>query len=115
MNTLEQDSVNDIIVCNTRDTLLFFTEQGRVYTITAFETPEASRQATGRAIKNIIELPDEDQVTTILPVSEFDNFLLKFMNFDELLMNFDYFLMHSDVFCAQFHSFSLICHQNVII
>ena len=31
MNTLEQDSVNDIIVCNTRDTLLFFTEQGRVY------------------------------------------------------------------------------------
>ncbi len=73
MNTLEQDSVNDIIVCNTRDTLLFFTEQGRVYTITAFETPEASRQATGRAIKNIIELPDEDQVTTILPVSEFDN------------------------------------------
>ena len=73
MNTLEQDSVSDIIVCNTRDTLLFFTEQGRVYTITAFETPEASRQATGRAIKNIIELPDEDQVTTILPVSEFDN------------------------------------------
>ena len=73
MNTLEQDSVNDIIVCNTRDTLLFFTEQGRVYTITAFETPEASRQATGRAIKNIIELPDEDQVTTILPVSEFDS------------------------------------------
>ena len=43
---------------NYDEVLLFFTEQGRVYTITAFETPEASRQATGRAIKNIIELID---------------------------------------------------------
>lgn len=73
MNTLEEDNVNDIIVCNTRDTLCLFTEQGRVFTITAFEVPESSRQATGRAIKNIIELPNDDQVTTILPVKEFDN------------------------------------------
>ena len=79
MNTLEQDNVRDIIICNTRDTLLLFTEYGRVFTITAYEVPESSRQATGRAIKNIIELPDEDRVTAILPVKEFNNDSLLFV------------------------------------
>lgn len=70
LKTKEEDFVEDIIITNTHDKLLFFTNQGKVYAIMGYDVPEASRQAKGRAIVNLLQLSDGEKVNAIIPIKE---------------------------------------------
>jgi DNA gyrase subunit A len=63
----EEDVVKCILSVNTHDTLLLFTNLGRVFKIRAFEIPESSRTAKGSAVVNIVSLKADEKVESILP------------------------------------------------
>ncbi len=65
-----EDMVQSIVTTNTHDTLLFFTNQGRVFRMKAYEIPEASKQAKGTAMVNLLNLKAEERVQAILNVDE---------------------------------------------
>jgi DNA gyrase subunit A len=68
-----EDYVQDIFVTRNHDDLLFFTNLGRVYSLTVFEIPEASRTARGRAIVNMLPLTPGEQVVKLLCTREFED------------------------------------------
>ncbi|MBO5884823.1 MAG: DNA gyrase subunit A [Clostridia bacterium] len=65
--TKEEDFVEHLFVANTHQDLMFFTNFGKVYTIKAYEIPEAQRQAKGRAMINLLPLDSGEKVNTIIP------------------------------------------------
>lgn len=71
--TRDEDFISTLFVAKTHDTLLFFTTFGRVFAKRAFEVPEASRTATGKAIVNLLELQPEEKVNTLMRIREFDD------------------------------------------
>ena len=70
--TREQDVVRHLVNCSTMHNLLFFTDRGKVYQLKAYEVPDASRTAKGIALVNLIALEPNEQVTTLLAVSDAD-------------------------------------------
>ncbi|MDO5707324.1 MAG: DNA gyrase subunit A [Andreesenia angusta] len=70
-NTREEDFVESIFTCSTHDDVLFFTSKGKVYNLKGYEIPEASRQARGTAIINLLELESDEKINTIIPIKEF--------------------------------------------
>ena len=68
LNMKEEDMVKAIVFTETHDNLLMFTNQGRVFEIKAFQVPEASRQAKGTAIVNLLNLKPDEGVQSILVV-----------------------------------------------
>ena len=71
MTTKEDDFVENVIVANSHSCLMFFTNMGRVYAKKAYMIPEAGRTAKGTNLVNIIELQPGEQVTAIIPITEF--------------------------------------------
>jgi DNA gyrase subunit A len=71
MATREEDFVEHLFVTNTHDTILFFTNRGKVYSLKGYEIPEAQRQARGTAIVNLIEVEPGEAVTALMPVVKF--------------------------------------------
>ena len=69
--TRDEDAANHLVVCDTHDALLLFTRQGRVYSLRGFETPEATRQARGVPVVNLVELDPADRVTAMVVVEDF--------------------------------------------
>ena len=65
-----EDVVQTLLTVNTHDTLMVFTNTGRVFKLKAFEIPESSRTAKGTAIVNIINLQQEEKVLSILVIDE---------------------------------------------
>ena len=72
MGTREADAVHRLIVADTHDSLLFFTDRGRVFKLRAFEVPDASRQARGIPLINLIEIDQREQVTAVVVAQDFD-------------------------------------------
>lgn len=68
----EEDFVENVYITNTHDDLLCFSNRGKVYTIKAFEVPEASRTARGRAIVNLVQVDQDERITTIIPIDEYN-------------------------------------------
>ena len=68
--TKDEDFVANMYATNSHDDLMFFTNKGKVYRIKAYEVPEASKQSKGRAIINLLQLDNDEKVTTIIPVGE---------------------------------------------
>jgi len=70
------DLAQNIFLCNTHSTLLFFTSSGKVHSVKAYEIPQRRRGERGRAIVNFLSL-GEDKITTTIPVDSFtsDKFL----------------------------------------
>ena len=66
---MEDDEVSDIYTVKTLDRLLVFTDKGKAYSIKVYEIPEASKQARGRLISNIINLGENENVSAILNTS----------------------------------------------
>ena len=64
--TKEEDFVEKIVITSTHSDLLFFTNFGKVYSIRAYEVPEAQRQAKGRAIINLLQLMPEEKVEAMI-------------------------------------------------
>ena len=71
MTTREQDEVNHAIICNTMDSLLFFTNKGRVFQLKSHEVPDAGRTAKGLPLINLISIDQNEQITSVLAVSDF--------------------------------------------
>ncbi len=69
--TQEEDFMEDVFVASTHDYLLFFSNKGQVYWKKVYDIPEASRQARGKAIVNLVELEKDEKVTAFVPVKEF--------------------------------------------
>jgi len=71
MGIKEEDFVEDLFTASTHDSLLFFTDAGKVYWLKVHEIPEASRAAKGKALVNLLSLAGSEKVTATLPVKEF--------------------------------------------
>ncbi|HTP41490.1 MAG TPA: DNA gyrase subunit A, partial [Nitrospiria bacterium] len=71
MGTKEEDFVDRLFVASTKDYLLFFTDAGKVHWLKVHQIPEAGRVAKGKAIANLLQLAEGEQVSAILPVAEF--------------------------------------------
>ncbi len=66
MTTKEEDTIDMVVSAKTHDNLLFFTEKGKVYQVRAWDLPEASRQAKGQAVVNVINIESQEKVTSML-------------------------------------------------
>jgi DNA gyrase subunit A len=71
MGIKEEDFAENLFTASTHDSLLFFTDAGKVYWLKVHEIPEASRAAKGKAIINLLALAGSEKVTATLPVKEF--------------------------------------------
>ena len=67
----DDDAINHFITCCTHDHVLFFTDRGVAYTLRAYQIPEGSRVARGNPIVQMLPIPREEKVTSVLGVSEF--------------------------------------------
>ena len=68
LNMKAEDVLMSIVTCSTHDNLFLFTNQGRVFTLRAFSIPEASRNAKGTAIVNLLDLKPNEKVLSVLIV-----------------------------------------------
>lgn len=71
--TREEDYIEHLFIASTHHTLLFFTEKGRCYWLKVYEIPEADRNAKGRAIQNLIQLPQDDKIRTIIDIPNLED------------------------------------------
>lgn len=71
MQTRDEDFVKDLFVSSTHDTILFFTNHGRVYRTKGYQIPEAGRAARGMAIVNLLEVAAGETISAVIPVKEF--------------------------------------------
>jgi DNA gyrase subunit A len=69
----DEDFIEHLYLASTHDYLMFFTNRGRVYWRRAYELPQASRQAKGRAIVNVLSLAQDEKVSAMIQVREFDD------------------------------------------
>ena len=77
--TYENDYVEQVFRAATHHYLLFFTDRGRVFRVKVYDLPEASRNAKGRSLANVIEKASDEQVTATLTVKEFTENMFIFM------------------------------------
>ncbi len=85
--TREADFIEHLFIASTHHTLLFFTEKGRCFWLKVYEIPEADKNGKGRAIQNLIQLPQDDKIRTIIDVPQ--------------LEDKDYVRAHSIVLCTK--------------
>ncbi len=79
--TREEDYIEHLFVASTHHTMLIFTEKGRCYWLNIWEIPEGEKTGKGRAIQNLIQLPPDDKVKTIIDVKDLkDNEFVKTHN-----------------------------------
>ena len=76
--TREDDFVKEIFTASTHDTILFFSNKGKMYRLRGFEIPEAGRTAKGTAIVNLLNLEAGEKISAIIPLQNFasDKYLL---------------------------------------
>ena len=77
MSTREEDFAKDIFTASTHDTILFFSNRGKVYKLKGYQIPETGRSAKGMNIVNLLELETDEKITAMFPIKEFadDKFL----------------------------------------
>ncbi|MEX5218400.1 MAG: DNA gyrase subunit A [Nitrospiraceae bacterium] len=73
MGIKDEDFVETLFTASTHDSLLFFTDAGKVFWLKVHEIPEASRAAKGKALVNLLALSRDEKVTASLPVKEFQD------------------------------------------
>ena len=69
--TREDDFVKQIFTASTHDTILFFTNKGKLYHLRGYEIPEAGRTAKGTAIVNLLSLDAGEKVSAVIPIQNF--------------------------------------------
>lgn len=69
--TREEDFVKQIFTASTHDTILFFTNKGKLYKLRGYEVPEAGRTAKGTAIVNLLSLDHGEKVSAVIPIQNF--------------------------------------------
>jgi DNA gyrase subunit A len=71
--TREEDYVEHLFIASTHDTMLFFTEKGRCFWLRVYEIPEGEKTSKGRAVQNLIQIPQDDKVKAIIEVRKLDD------------------------------------------
>jgi len=66
--TRQEDYIEHLFVASTHHTLMFFTEKGRCYWLKVYEIPDGDKQGKGRAIQNLMQLPQDDKIRAIIDV-----------------------------------------------
>jgi DNA gyrase subunit A len=75
----DDDFVDQLFIANTHDYILCFSTHGRVYWLKVYDAPEGARNARGKPIVNLFPLEENEKITAILPVKEFDEAHFVFM------------------------------------
>ena len=78
METREEDFVETLFLASTHDTVLFFSNLGRIYWLKIYQIPEMGRATKGKAIVNLLQISQRERITAVFPIKEFkeDTFLL---------------------------------------
>ncbi|MCC7082350.1 MAG: DNA gyrase subunit A [Burkholderiales bacterium] len=71
--TKQDDFIDSLFVANTHDTILCFSNRGRVYWLKVYQVPQGSRSSRGKPINNLVTLEENEKITAILPVKQFDD------------------------------------------
>ena len=71
MQTLQDDYIDELIMANTHSYMMFFTNQGRVYSLKSYEIPEASRTARGTAIVNLLQLQPGEKINAVIAMDAY--------------------------------------------
>ena len=75
----DEDFVEHLLIANSHDTLLCFSDRGKVYWLRVFRIPQGSRNAKGQPLINLLPLEQGERLTSFLPVSQFDDSHFVFM------------------------------------
>lgn len=73
LSTYEDDFVADFYVTNAHDTLLLVTNLGQLFWLKVYEIPESSRTAKGKAIVNLVQLRENEEIRAVIPTTDFDS------------------------------------------
>lgn len=76
MTIKEEDEIKQLVSATTHDTILFFTNKGKVYGTRAWDIPETTRQAKGQAVVNLIDITADEEVRSILPLADSAKYLV---------------------------------------
>ncbi|HJW51921.1 MAG TPA: DNA gyrase subunit A [Burkholderiaceae bacterium] len=68
----EDDWIDQLFIANTHDTILCFSNRGRLYWLKVWEVPQGARTARGKPIVNMFPLTEDEKITVVLPISEYD-------------------------------------------
>jgi len=71
ISTKEDDFVKQIFTASTHDTILFFSNKGKLYRLKGYEIPEAGRTARGTAIVNLLRLDNGEKISAVIPITNF--------------------------------------------
>ena len=72
MSTKAEDVVEDILITTNKNTILFFTNRGKVFHLKAYQLPEAGRTAKGIHISNLLQLEGDERITAMIKVKDYD-------------------------------------------
>ena len=73
ISTREEDFVKQIFTTSTHDTVLFFSNKGKLYRLRGYEIPEAGRTAKGTAIVNLLRLDNGEKISAVIPITNFED------------------------------------------
>ena len=73
ISTREEDFVKQIFTASTHDTILFFSNKGKLYRLRGYEIPEAGRTAKGTAIVNLLRLDNGEKISAVIPITTFED------------------------------------------
>ncbi|MEM7802184.1 MAG: DNA gyrase subunit A [Chloroflexota bacterium] len=73
MNTRSEDQLDQLLAARNHDTLLFFSNKGKAYSVKAYEVPEADRTARGTSLMNVLLMEQDERITAVLPVRNFED------------------------------------------
>ncbi len=79
ITTIQDDYIEDLLMCTTHSYIMFFTNMGRAYSLKAYEIPESSRNARGIAIVNLLQLQPDEHISATIPINEIDDNKYLFM------------------------------------
>ena len=79
ITTIADDYIEDLLMTTTHNYIMFFTNMGRVYRLKAYEIPEASRNARGIAIVNLLQLNPGEKISATIPLKEYEDNKFLFM------------------------------------
>ncbi|WP_299593826.1 DNA gyrase subunit A [uncultured Microbulbifer sp.] len=68
----DEDFVEHLLIANSHDTILCFSNKGKVYWLKVYEVPTAGRASRGRPMVNMLPLEDDERISSLMPVSEYD-------------------------------------------
>jgi DNA gyrase subunit A len=71
--TRDEDYIEHLFVASSHHTMLFFTEKGRCYWLNVYQIPEGEKSGKGRAIQNLVQLPQDDKVRAVIDVKDLND------------------------------------------